>query len=219
MNKRYDTVIYDLDGTLLNTLDDLAAAANYALAQRGYPPRTTQEVCRFVGNGIGLLIRRAVPPEATDEDCAAALQVFKDYYAQHNNVATAPYEGILPMLDELRKQGVKQAVVSNKNDPNVKSLCSAYFSGWIDLAVGEQPGVARKPCPDSLFKVMQELGAVAESTLYVGDSDVDVITARNAGVDCAAVCWGFRSEEELRAAGATQLFHTPQELCSFIQGK
>ncbi len=215
---RYDTVIFDLDGTLLDTLQDLAAAVNYALYQQGYPPRTVQEVCRFVGNGVEKLMRRAVPAGLPEERIMAALAVFKDYYALHNNDATAPYPGIEALLDHLKARGVRMAIVSNKNDPNVKALARLYFPTTISMAVGEGGGVRAKPCPDTVLHVMNTWGCDPSRVLYVGDSDVDIQTARNAGVDCASVCWGFRPEQELRAAGATLLVHTAQELEAVVLG-
>ncbi len=215
---RYDTVIFDLDGTLLDTLQDLAAAVNYALHQQGYPPRTVQEVCRFVGNGVEKLMRRAVPAGLPEERIMAALAVFKDYYALHNNDATAPYPGIEALLDHLKARGVRMAIVSNKNDPNVKALARLYFPTTISMAVGEGGGVRAKPCPDTVLHVMNTWGCDPSRVLYAGDSDVDIQTARNAGVDCASVCWGFRPEQELRAAGATLLVHTAQELEAVVLG-
>ena len=215
---RYDTVIFDLDGTLLDTLQDLAAAVNYALNQQGYPPRTAQEVCRFVGNGVEKLMRRAVPAGLPEERIMAVLAVFKDYYALHNNDATAPYPGIEALLDHLKARGVRMAIVSNKNDPNVKALARLYFPTTISMAVGEGGGVRAKPCPDTVLHVMNTWGCDPSRVLYVGDSDVDIQTARNAGVDCASVCWGFRPEQELRAAGATLLVHTAQELEAVVLG-
>lgn len=215
---RYDTVIFDLDGTLLDTLQDLAAAVNHALYQQGYPPRTVQEVCRFVGNGVEKLMRRAVPAGLPEVRIMAALAVFKDYYALHNNDATAPYPGIEALLDHLKARGVRMAIVSNKNDPNVKALARLYFPTTISMAVGEGGGVRAKPCPDTVLHVMNTWGCDPSRVLYVGDSDVDIQTARNAGVDCASVCWGFRPEQELRAAGATLLVHTAQELEAVVLG-
>lgn len=215
---RYDSVIFDLDGTLLNTLDDLAAAVNYALSQKGYPTRTVQQVCRFVGNGVEKLMRRAVPADTPEEEIMDALSVFKAYYARHNNDVTAPYPGIREMLAQLKEAGVRMAIVSNKNDPNVKALARMYFPDTISLAVGEGNGVRPKPCPDSVLHVMNQWHSTPDRTLYVGDSDVDIQTAQNAGVDCASVCWGFRPEEELRHSGATLLIHTAGELKALICG-
>ncbi|MCI5957550.1 MAG: HAD-IA family hydrolase [Clostridiales bacterium] len=218
MRTRYDTVIFDLDGTLLNTLGDLTAAANHALRESGYPERTMEEVRRFVGNGVGMLIRRALPTSADSDEEAfeETLQAFKSYYARHNNDTTAPYPGILEMLERLKQAEVRMAIVSNKNDPNVKALAADYFEPWIGLAVGEREGVRRKPNPDAVFAVMRAWNCDPAATLYVGDSGVDLETARNAGVDCVAVCWGFRSEEELRQAGATMLAHSPAELADGV---
>jgi len=218
MRARYDTVIFDLDGTLLNTLGDLTAAANHALRESGYPERTMEEVQRFVGNGVGMLIRRALPTSADSDEEAfeETLQAFKSYYARHNNDTTAPYPGILEMLERLKQAEVRMAIVSNKNDPNVKALAADYFEPWIGLAVGEREGVRRKPNPDAVFAVMRAWNCDPAATLYVGDSGVDLETARNAGVDCVAVCWGFRSEEELRQAGATMLAHSPAELADGV---
>ena len=174
MRKRYETVIYDLDGTLLNTLEDLANAVNHAMRESGYPERTSEEVCRFVGNGVGQLIHRALPASADGDEEAfeETLQAFKSYYARHNNDTTAPYDGIEALLERLNQAGVRQAIVSNKNDPNVKALTQDYFSRWIPLAVGEQEGVRRKPAPDTVLRVMKEWGCKPSEVLYVGDSDV-----------------------------------------------
>ena len=214
---RYDTVIYDLDGTLLDTLGDLAAAVNYAMRTMNCPEHSQAAVCSMVGNGMERLIRLALPE---GEECfEEALKVFKAYYGEHSDDLTCAYEGVEAMLEALSQAGVKQAIVSNKGDPFVRQLNEKFFSRWIDLAVGERADVRRKPAPDSLLKVMEELGSVPARTLYVGDSDVDIVTARNAGVDCASVCWGFRTEEQLRQAGASQLFHTAEELASFVMEK
>lgn len=218
---RYTAVIFDLDGTLLNTLEDLTNAVNQALRECGYPEHTMNEVKGFVGNGVGMLIRRALPPECDAEPDAfeMALQAFKSYYALHNNDVTAPYAGVMRLLGRLRKAGVRLAVVSNKNDPNVKALCELYFSGYVDEAVGEREGVRAKPAPDTVLHVLRAFNTAPQNALYVGDSDVDVYTAKNAGVDCAAVLWGFRSEKHLRDAGATNLFRTPKALGDWILGE
>lgn len=213
----YDTVIYDLDGTLLDTLGDLAAAVNHAMRVMNCPEHSEVAVCAMVGNGMELLIRRALPEG--DERMEETLRVFKAYYAEHSEDLTCAYEGIEAMLEALAQAGVKQAIVSNKGDPFVRALNEKFFSRWIRLAVGERADVRRKPAPDSLLRIMEELGSTPERTLYVGDSDVDIVTANNAGVDCASVCWGFRTEEQLRAAGADHLFHKPGELAAFVLGE
>ncbi|MBE5801969.1 MAG: HAD family hydrolase [Clostridiales bacterium] len=217
---RYDTVLFDLDGTLLDTLDDLTNAVNAALAEHGYPARSREEVRTFVGNGIRLLVVRALP-EAQRENqvvCEEVLASFRRIYALHNNDCTAPYPGILPLLQRLKKAGVRMAVVSNKNDENVKSLCEEHFAGLLDEAWGGRDDVPLKPAPDSLRLVMAAMSAHPARTLYAGDSDVDVLTAANAGVDCAAVTWGFRTRQQLLEAGAEQLFATPDQLGDWIVG-
>ena len=214
--KRYDTVIFDLDGTLLNTLDDLANSINHALKTVGFPERTIDEVRRFVGDGALELARRASPAGTSEEMVNQVLEQFRLHYSTHSTVHTAPYPGIFDLMDALKDAGIQQAVVSNKPDAQVRSLCAVHFGEYVTLAAGDREGVRRKPEPDAVWNTMEQIGAKAERTLYVGDSDVDVLTARNAKVDCAAVTWGFRSEEELRKAGAVYLFDTAQALRDWI---
>lgn len=209
-------VIWDLDGTLLNTLDDLAASVNAALAMNGMPLRSTEEVRAFVGNGIRNLMIRAVPGGEANPAFDKALEDFIRHYGAHSRDRTRPYDGILEMLDKLSAAGVKHAIVSNKIDFAVKALSRAYFGERMCAAIGDDPSRARKPAPDSVFAAMREMGVTAQETVYVGDSDVDVLTARNAGVPCVAVLWGFRDEACLRAAGAGRLAHTPDELREII---
>lgn len=209
-------VIWDLDGTLLNTLDDLAASVNAALAMNGMPLRSTEEVRAFVGNGIRNLMIRAVPGGEANPAFDKALEDFTRHYGAHSRDRTRPYDGILEMLDRLSAAGVKHAIVSNKIDFAVKALSRAYFGERMCAAIGDDPSRARKPAPDSVLAAMREMGVTAQETVYVGDSDVDVLTARNAGVPCVAVLWGFRDEACLRAAGAGRLAHTPDELREII---
>ena len=210
-------VIWDLDGTLLNTLDDLAASVNAALAMNGMPLRSTEEVRAFVGNGIRRLMVRAVPGGEANPAFDKALEDFTRHYGAHSRDRTQPYDGILEMLDQLSAAGVKQAIVSNKIDFAVKELSRAYFGERMCAAIGDDPSRARKPAPDSVLAAMREMGVTAQETVYVGDSDVDVLTARNAGVPCVAVLWGFRDEACLRAAGAERLARTPDELREIIE--
>ena len=209
-------VIWDLDGTLLNTLDDLAASVNAALAMNGMPLRSTEEVRAFVGNGIRNLMMRAVPGGEANPAFDKALEDFTRHYGAHSRDRTRPYDGILEMLDRLSAAGVKHAIVSNKIDFAVKALSRAYFGERMCAAIGDDPSRVRKPAPDSVFAAMREMGVTAQETVYVGDSDVDVLTARNAGVPCVAVLWGFRDEACLRAAGAERLARTPDELREII---
>lgn len=214
----YKAIIFDLDGTLLNTLEDLADATNAALSMGGYPLRSLEEVRCFVGNGIGKLICRAMPEGATAEETAATLERFRQYYAAHNRVKTCPYPGILPMLESLRQKGIPLCVLSNKNDPNVQALCRDFFPGLITLAAGEKPGIARKPDPAGVHWLCRELNISPSETVLVGDSEVDAETARNAGVDFLAVGWGFRREEQLLAAGAQRVWMDAAEVEKHLLG-
>ena len=202
-------VIFDLDGTLLDTLGDLHNGVNHVLRQFGYPERTVEEVCRFVGNGAERLIRLAVPEGAA---YAPVLSAFQTYYAAHCDILTKPYEGILPALAVLGER-YPLAVVSNKPDKAVKELATIYFPTLF--ARGESTDCPRKPAPDMVHKAMAAIGA--ERCIYVGDSDVDILTAKNAGVPCLSVTWGFRGEAELREAGAVHFCHDPKDLSAAIE--
>ncbi|MBQ8174318.1 MAG: HAD-IA family hydrolase [Clostridia bacterium] len=197
----YQTAIFDLDGTLLNTLDDLADAVNYALKKFGYPARTVAEVRRFVGNGIANLMSRSLPNGEKTPDFDEVLSNFRAFYEQNSQNKTAPYEGILPLLARLRERGVRVAVVSNKFDAAVAALSRRYFGDLVEIAVGESPDRAKKPAPDGIFYALDRLGMPREGAVYIGDSEVDVITAQNAGIPCISVLWGFRDRKEIEAAG------------------
>jgi len=194
---RYDAVLFDLDGTLLNTLDDLTDAVNHTLHAFNHPTVTREKVRLSVGNGVRRLIERVLPGGAADPDMESALVAFKRYYTGHCNVHTRPYEGIAETMAALNEAGVKLGIVSNKNDAAVKALAQAYFGSLVSAVVGGRDGVPRKPAPDMPLIALAALGVEPERTLYVGDSDVDVQTARNTGMDCILVTWGFRTEEEL----------------------
>lgn len=210
--RKYDLAIFDLDGTILDTLEDLAGSTNAALAESGYPARTVDEVRRFVGNGIRKLIQRAVPEGTSPEGAERALAAFRAHYAEHSMDATRPYPGIPEMLSRLRAAGLRLAVVSNKVDEAVKVLCGAYFPGIFDEAVGERPGIRKKPAPDAVDAVLASLGAARDRAAYIGDSDVDILTAQNAGMDGLIVTWGFRDAAFLKEKGARRLLDTPAEL-------
>ena len=213
----YETILFDLDGTLLDTLEDLTNATNFALAKFGYATRTEEEVCAFVGNGIAKLIERAMGGK--DENFSSVLETFKAYYGAHCAEKTKPYEGILPLLKTLKEYGIRTAVVSNKADFAVKSLAKAYFDGLLMQAIGEdeERGIRKKPAPDTLLAVMKELQADPKTTLYVGDSEVDIQTAQNAGVDCLCVTWGFRKREFLEAQGGKLFADHPIEILEFCK--
>lgn len=209
-------VIFDLDGTLLDTLVDLKNAVNYALRTMGMPERTLDEVRRFVGNGVRLLMIRAVPDGEDNPEFEETFDVFKEYYGEHCTENTGAYQGIIPLLDELKTRGIKMAIVSNKIDFAVKELNDQYFSGYTSAAIGEMENVARKPAPDTALKAMRELGVTADECVYVGDSDVDIQTAKNAGIPCISVTWGFRDRDFLIKNGASCLIDKPEELLKYV---
>ena len=205
-------LIFDLDGTLLNTLSDLRDSTNYALKKFDFPVRSTEEIRNFVGNGLRMLIRRAVPNETDEETVDRVLAEMKAHYREHYHDGTVPYDGILPFLTEMKKRGFHMAIVSNKADPMVQLLRTLYFDDLISVAVGELEGIARKPAPDMVEIAMQRLGCTAENAVYIGDSEVDIETAKSAGLPCLSVGWGFRDEEILHNAGAKTIYHSPAEL-------
>ena len=204
-------ILFDLDGTLLNTLEDLTDATNYALAAFGYPPRTIREVRRFIGNGAENQIRLSLP-EDRKEDLQQVLAVYKPYYTEHCQIKTGPYEGV---LDALKVLGEKYpiAIVSNKPDAAVKALCADYFPGIY--ALGEAAGCPRKPAADMVFKAMEAIGV--DRCIYVGDSEVDVLTAKNAGVPCVCVLWGFRDREDMEAVGGSIYCEKTEDLVRTIE--
>lgn len=214
--RKYDAVVFDLDGTLLDTLADLTASTNFALMEMGYPDRSIDEVRSFVGNGIADLIRRSVPCGTSEADTEKTLAIFRGHYAEHSADRTAPYEGILPLLDTLKAQGYGIAVVSNKIDPAVRVLCRQYFGDRIDAAAGERQGVSRKPSPDSVFYVLREIDCQRDRAVYVGDSDVDILTASNAGMDHIGVSWGFRDKSFLLTHGASGIADSPMDILKFL---
>ena len=208
----YRAVIFDMDGTLMNTLDDLCDSVNHMLRQHGWPERTLREVRAFVGNGAAKLIERAIPDGRNNPQFDQALADYKAWYDTHANVKTGPYPGVCDVLRALRARGIKTAIVSNKPVEPVKSLTELYFPGLFDAAIGEHPGVRCKPEPDMVRKAMQALGCAAEESVYVGDSEVDVATARNSGLPCVSVTWGFRDRDVLARAGADCYADTAEEL-------
>ncbi|MBQ1535918.1 MAG: HAD-IA family hydrolase [Ruminococcus sp.] len=211
--RSYTTCIFDLDGTLLDTLDDLTASTNYAMRSVGCKEHTKEAVCSFVGNGIKKLIQRALPPDVPQSTFDKAFEVFKAHYGEHCFDSTKPYPGILSMMKELIKQGKKIAVVSNKADFAVKKLCRDYFGDLVHITIGEKEGVRKKPAPDTVIAALAQLGSTPEESVYIGDSDVDIQTALNSGMDCISVLWGFRSEEFLTRHGAKVFAQTPGEIC------
>ena len=212
MGKR--AAIFDLDGTLLDTLDDLAASTNHALKQHSLPLRRRDEVRQFVGNGIRNLIRLAVPEGSSDELIDRVHATFDEHYAAHALVATAPYPGMVDLLGRLRSRGIRVCVVSNKGDYAVQPLVRHFFGTSVDVACGEREkdGIRRKPWPDTVLSCMRQVGASQEESVYIGDSEVDLLTAANAGIDCIVVGWGFRDEATLRKNGATDIVWSCDQL-------
>ena len=212
----YKIVIFDLDGTLLDTLEDLRNSVNAALAEFGLPLRTLDEVRCFVGNGVRKLMIRAVPQGEEHPKFEQIFDYFKKHYGVHCNDTTEPYPDVIHLLNELKARGIRMGIVSNKIDSAVKELANIYFEGYMQSAIGEKEGVARKPAPDTAVHAMMELDVTPEHALYVGDSDVDIATAQNAGMECISVTWGFRDEEFLVQHGATNLIQQPLELLRYI---
>ena len=213
---KYNAVIFDLDGTILSTLDDLADSVNYVLEKNGMPKRTKEEIRRFVGNGIRSLIERSVAPETNTLTTDKVFADFIPYYKEHCADKTKPYDGIMDMLYTLKDNGIKLAVLSNKADYAVQELCDRYFNGIMEAVSGEIEGVPKKPAPDGVNLILDRLGVSKEKCVYIGDSEVDVYTANNSELDCICVDWGFRDRSVLQNAGAKTIVSTPEELADTI---
>lgn len=210
----YSTYIFDLDGTLLNTLDDLAASVNYALRQYGMPEHPVDAVRRFVGNGVRLLMQRAVPEGADNPMFEEIFATFRQYYMAHSLDTTKPYENMPQVLATLRSNGCRIAVVSNKMMAATQELCRYFFPDTVEVAIGEDEasGIRKKPAPDTVDAALQALGVGKDGAVYVGDSDVDILTACHAGIPCISVLWGFRDKAFLQSHGATTYITHPDEL-------
>lgn len=208
----YKTYIFDLDGTLLDTLNDLHASCNYALRTHGMPERSLEEVRQFVGNGVKKLMERAIPNGLENPLFEETLQTFRQHYLLHNLDTTLPYPGIMEMLQQLKAQGKRIAVVSNKFYAATQDLCKHFFGDTIQVAIGEREDIKKKPAPDTVLEALRQLQVTRQDAVYVGDSEVDVETARNSGIPCISVLWGFRSKSFLLSHGATTFIETPNEL-------
>jgi len=212
----YKAVLFDMDGTLLDTLEDLCDSTNHALAQMGYPLRGIEEIRRFIGNGAEKQIRRAVPEGTSEGKIMETLAAFRAYYQDHCQIKTKVYDGLLDVLSELKEKGVKMAVVSNKPDAAVKKLSREYFGDRLDYAIGPSDGVRCKPYPDMAEEALKALSVEKKDAVFVGDSEVDVQTGLNAGLDVIAVSWGFRSREVVIEAGASKIADNASELEKLI---
>ena len=214
--KKYDTVIFDLDGTLLNTLDDLADAVNFVMRENCFPERTLDEVRRFVGNGIRRLMELAVPAHVNGNEFESIFEQFKSYYTEHCQIKTCAYDGIMSLLERLHAEGYAMAIVSNKNHAAVCELNKLYFKKYIEVAIGQKDGIRKKPAPDTVLQALKELGKEKETAVYVGDSEVDFLTAQNTGMDCVLVSWGFRTVEELSEFQPVAMIHKTEELMKVL---
>lgn len=213
---RYKAVLFDMDGTVLDTLADLTNAVNHTLADYGMPLLEQRQVAACLGNGARYLLSRAVPAGTPEKLLNEMLLAYQPWYDSHCAILTAPYPGILPLMRALREAGVKQAVISNKQDSAVRQLAARHFPGLLETAVGESAAVRRKPNPDAVLAALREMGVEKADAVYVGDTEVDLRTAENAGLACAAVGWGFRTEAELLDAGADRVFHSAGELQAWL---
>lgn len=213
---KYNTVIFDLDGTLLNTLEDLRDSLNDVLSKHAYAPKSIEEVRRFVGNGVRNLVRLSIPEECSEDDVTQVMEEFKENYKHNMQNKTRPYNGIMELLLDLYRFNYKIAIVSNKYDSAVKELSRTYFGNLIPVAIGETSNVKRKPAPDSIYEAVKELGSELSRTILVGDSETDARTAKNAGIPFIGVTWGFRCREVLRQEGASYLIDTPKELLTLL---
>lgn len=209
---KYKTYIFDLDGTLLSTLADLAASTNYALRTHHMPERSLDEVRRFVGNGVKKLMERAIPDGFNNPLFEETFATFRQHYMQHNLDTTQPYPGIMQLLEQLKAEGKNIAVVSNKFYAATRELCRHFFGDLVPVAIGEREDIRKKPAPDTVIEALRELGVDKEGAIYIGDSDVDIMTAKNSGMPCVSVLWGFRDKEFLLEHGATTLILKPEEM-------
>ena len=209
-------IFLDLDGTLLNTLYDLTDSVNWALEKYGQPTRSIEEVKSFVGNGLRNLMQQAVPGGEENPVFEELFEFFREYYKSHCNIKTVPYEGIMELMKELKGRGIHMAIVSNKIDSGVKELNEIYFAEYVDIAIGEREGIGRKPAPDSVNEAIRLLGVEKAHAVYVGDSDVDIETAKNADIRCVSVSWGFRDEAFLMENGAGIMIDRPLELLEYL---
>ncbi len=213
---KINTVIFDMDGTVLNTLDDLTTSVNYTMEKFGFPQRTLEDYRRAFGNGIRKTIELTVPEGTSQDVIDEMVPVFKEHYDVHCLDKTGPYAGIIELMRELKKRGYKMAIVSNKIDSAVKELNQKFFSEVVEVAIGEQDGIKRKPAPDMVVKAMDELGSSAEEAVYIGDSEVDFATAKNSNLPCISVLWGFRDKAYLEEIGASIFAEEPDNILEIL---
>lgn len=213
---RYNTIVFDLDGTLLNTLEDLCDSVNVIMERFGWKTHSLEEIRRFVGNGIGKLMERATPEGRENPQFEEAFEAFRAYYTDHCQIKTRAYDGVVDLMNELKENGAKLAIVSNKNDAAVKELNEIYFSGCVSAAIGEVEGRQRKPAPDEVYAALEELGSTKDEAVYIGDSEVDYATACASGLPCVLVSWGFRDKELLESFDAEKVVDNVKDLRGFL---
>lgn len=213
---RYNTIVFDLDGTLLNTLEDLCDSVNVIMERFGWKTHSLEEIRRFVGNGIGKLMERATPEGRKNPQFEEAFEAFRAYYTDHCQIKTRAYDGVVDLMNELKENGAKLAIVSNKNDAAVKELNEIYFSGCVSAAIGEVEGRQRKPAPDEVYAALEELGSTKDEAVYIGDSEVDYATAYASGLPCVLVSWGFRDKELLESFDAEKVVDNVKDLREFL---
>ncbi len=213
---KYQTAVFDMDGTILNTLDDLCDGVNFTLRHYGFPERSLDEIRGFLGGGGRNLMRLSLPEGSPDNLIDEAFAFYQPYYLAHCNVKTAPYPGIPQLLSDMKKAGIRLAVVSSKPDAPAQKLCTQFFGDLFDLCIGDRPGLARKPDPEALYIALGELGASTDGAVFIGDSEYDILVARNAGIPGIAVSWGFRTREQLKATEPDFLADSMGELRSIL---
>ncbi len=219
MFENVNTVIFDMDGTVLNTLEDLTVSVNYVLSKFNMPDHSEEEYRKFFGNGIKYALKCAVPEETPEEVIEEMLPIFREHYNEHCHDRTKPYDGIIELMSMLKANGYKMAIVSNKIDSAVKELNDRFFSEYVDVAIGEKAGIKRKPAPDTVLAALDELGSKKEAAVYIGDSEVDLQTALNSELPCISVLWGFRDKDFLISKGASVFAETPEEVYDILKKK
>lgn len=217
MFENVNTIIFDMDGTVLNTLEDLTASVNYVLSKFDMPDHSEKEYKKFFGNGIKYALNCAVPEGTPKETIEKMLPLFKEHYNEHCLDRTKPYDGITDLMHRLKAKGYKMAIVSNKIDSAVKELNDRFFSEYVNIAIGEKPGIKRKPAPDTVLAALDELDSKKEEAVYVGDSEVDYQTALNSDLPCISVLWGFRDKDFMISKGATVFAETPGDVYDILQ--
>lgn len=214
---KYTTIVFDCDGTLLDTLTDLRNAVNYVLRAHDLPERSVPEVKAALGNGVAHLMRQSLPDSISEAEFNTYLDEFKAYYGEHLQDYTAPYPGMLDVLDTLRAKGYKLAIVSNKIQEGITPLNKEYFGNRLPVAIGERPGLQRKPAPDMVLQALKELNSSQDESIYIGDSEVDVATAKNSGLLCIGVTWGFRDEQLHKDLGVTHIARKAEDIVTIIE--